>query len=74
MWVRKLAFHFGFVIVILRSDTSTGQQERKTFVLLGCDREGKYRRFKKNLQVTESGTRKCDCPFRLRGYSVKSGE
>ncbi|XP_068492226.1 PKS-NRPS hybrid synthetase cheA-like [Phaseolus vulgaris] len=73
-WVRKVAFHFGFVIVILRSDTSTGQQGRKTFVLLGCERGGKYRRYKKDLQVTESKTRKCGCPFRLRGYPVKSGE
>ncbi|XP_068503635.1 protein FAR1-RELATED SEQUENCE 5-like, partial [Phaseolus vulgaris] len=73
-WVSKVAFHFGFVIVILRSDTSTGQRGRKTFVLLGCERGGKYRRYKKDLQVTESGTRKCGCPFRLRGYPVKSGE
>ena len=26
--------------MILRSDTSTGQQGRKTFVLLGCERGG----------------------------------
>ncbi|XP_068504159.1 protein FAR-RED IMPAIRED RESPONSE 1-like [Phaseolus vulgaris] len=68
-WVRKVAFHFGFVIVILRSDTSTGQRGRKTFVLLGCERGGKYRRYKKDLKVTESGTRKCGCPFRLRGFT-----
>jgi len=74
MWVRKVAFHFDFVIVILRLDTSIGQQGRKTFVLLGCETGGKYKRYKKNLQVTESRTRKCGCPFRLRGYLVKSGE
>ncbi|XP_068486516.1 protein FAR-RED IMPAIRED RESPONSE 1-like [Phaseolus vulgaris] len=73
-WVRKIVFHFGFVIVILRSDTSIGQRGRKTFVLLGCERGGKYIRYKKDLQVTESGIRKCGCPFRLRGYPVKSGE
>ena len=43
-------------------------------MLLGCERGGQYRRYKKDLQVTESGTRKCGCPFRLRGYPVKSGE
>ena len=72
--IRKVAFHFGFIIVILRSDTSTGQRGRKTFVLLGCERGGKYKRYKKDLQVTESGTRKCGCPFRLRGYLVKIGD
>ena len=60
--------------MILRSDTSTSQRGRKTFVLLGCERGGQYRRYKKDLQVTESGTRKCGCPFRLRGYPIKSGE
>ena len=45
--------------MILRSDTSTGQRRRKTFVLLGCERGDKYIRYKKDLQVTESGTRKC---------------
>ncbi|XP_068461555.1 PKS-NRPS hybrid synthetase cheA-like [Phaseolus vulgaris] len=73
-WVRKVAFDIGFCIVILRSDTSTGQRGRKTFVLLGCERGGQYKRYKNDLQVTESGTRKCGCPFRLRGYPVKSGE
>ncbi|XP_068483428.1 uncharacterized protein [Phaseolus vulgaris] len=73
-WVGKVGFDIGFCIVILRSDTSTGQRGRKTFVLLGCERGGQYRRYKKNLQVTESGIRKCGCPFRLRGYPVKSGE
>jgi len=60
--------------VILRSDTSTGQRGRKTFVLLGCERGDKYIRHKKKLQVTESGSNKCDCPFRLQGYLIKSGE
>ena len=60
--------------MILRLDTSTGQRGRNTFVLLGCERGGKYRRYKKDLKVTESGTRKCGCPFRLRGYPVKSAE
>ncbi|XP_068477380.1 PKS-NRPS hybrid synthetase cheA-like [Phaseolus vulgaris] len=73
-WVRKVAFDIGFCIVILRSDTSTGQRGRKTFVLLGCERGGQYKPYKKDLQVTESGTRKCGCPFRLRGYPVKSDE
>ena len=74
MWIRKVAFHFGFVIMIMRSDTSTGQRGMKTFVWWGCERGGKYKRYKKDLLVTESGSRKCDCHFKLLGYPVKSGE
>jgi len=65
---------FGFVIVILRSDTANGQRERKTCVLLGCERGGKYRQYKKDLDVTKSEIRKCDCPFKLRGKPVNDGE
>jgi len=34
-----IVFGLGFVIVILRSN-----KERKTFVLLGCERSEKYRK------------------------------
>ena len=73
-WVRKVAFGLGFVVVILRSDKATGAQGRKTFVLLGCERSEKYRKYRSDLEVTITGTRKCDCPFRLRGKPVKGGE
>jgi len=73
-WVRKVAFGLGFVVVIFRSDKATGAQGRKTFVLLGCERSGKYRKYRSDLEVTITGTRKCDCPFRLRGKPIKGGE
>jgi len=41
--VKKVAFRLGFVVVILISDKATGQQGRKTFVLLGCERSDKYK-------------------------------
>ncbi|XP_047171972.1 uncharacterized protein LOC124840032 [Vigna umbellata] len=63
-WVRKIAFDLGFAVVIIRSDTTTGEPERKTFILLGCERSEKY---KPDVQPSVSGTRKCECPFRLRG-------
>jgi len=43
-------------------------------VLLGCERSGKYRKYRSDLEVTITGTRKCDCPFRLRGKPIKGGE
>ncbi|XP_014521959.1 uncharacterized protein LOC106778497 [Vigna radiata var. radiata] len=66
-WVRKIAFQLGFVVVIVRSDTATDEPERKTFVVLGCERSGKYRKYKQDVQPSVSGTRKCKCPFKLRG-------
>jgi len=73
-WVRKVAFRLGFVVVILRSDKATGAQGRKTYVLLGCERSGKYRKYRTDLEVTITGTRKCDSPFRLCGKPTKGAE
>ncbi|XP_017434647.1 uncharacterized protein LOC108341482 [Vigna angularis] len=70
-WVRKIAFDLGFVVVIIRSDTATGEASRKTFILLGCERSGKYR--KPDVQPGVSGTRKCECPFRLKGKPKGEG-
>ena len=72
--MRKVAFRLGFVVVILRSDKATGQQGRKTFVLLGCERSGKYRKYMNDLEISITATRKCDCPFRLRGKPISNGE
>ncbi|XP_068474376.1 uncharacterized protein [Phaseolus vulgaris] len=65
-WVRRVAYRLGFVIVIIRSDIANGKQGRKTYVLLGCERGGSYRKYKDGLEVTVTGTRKCQCPFKLR--------
>jgi len=46
----------------------------KTFVLLGCERREKLMWYNKEVHVTESKSRKCNCPYRLRGYPVKGGE
>ena len=73
-WVRKVAFSLGFVVVILRFNKATSQQGRKTFVLLGCERSEKYRKYRNDLEVTITGTRKCDCPFRVRGKPIPNGE
>ena len=51
-WVRKVVFRLGFVVVILRSDKATGAQGRRTYVLLGCERSGKYRKYRTDLDVS----------------------
>ncbi|XP_068504274.1 uncharacterized protein [Phaseolus vulgaris] len=70
-WARSVGYSYGFVIVILRSDTWTGQRGRMTYVLLGCERGCKYKRYRKEVDVSRTGSRKCECPFRLRGKLVK---
>jgi len=67
-----MSYFNGFAI--LRFDKATGAQGMKTFVLLGCERSGKYRKYKTDLEVSITGTRKCDCPFKLHDKPIKCGE
>ncbi|KAL5193526.1 Protein FAR1-RELATED SEQUENCE 5 [Glycine soja] len=60
--------------MILRSDTNTGSRGRTTFVLIGCERSGKYRCRKKEFIRRDTGTRKCGCPFKLRCKPMVGGE
>ncbi|KAH1238715.1 hypothetical protein GmHk_08G023328 [Glycine max] len=60
--------------VILRSDTNTGSRGRTSFVLIGCERSGEYRCRKKEFVRRDTGTRKCGCPFKLRGKPVVGGQ
>ncbi|XP_052728461.1 uncharacterized protein LOC128195266 [Vigna angularis] len=68
-----MAYDLGFVVVIVRSDIATGVRGRKTFVILGCERGGKYRKYKADAVASVYGTRKCECPFRLKGKPCSDG-
>ncbi|KAJ1439532.1 PKS-NRPS hybrid synthetase [Sesbania bispinosa] len=70
-WVRETAMTHGFVVVIVRSDA--GGNGRKTTLVLGCERSGKYKPYKNQLIRKVTGTKKCDCPFRLRPVSTGDG-
>ncbi|KAL5158564.1 Protein FAR1-RELATED SEQUENCE 5 [Glycine soja] len=59
---------------VLKSDTYTGSRERTSFVLIGCERSGKYKCRKKEFVRRDTGTRKCGCPFKIRGKPVHGGE
>ena len=72
--MRLVAFQLDFVIVILQSNTYTGKKGRRTYVLLGCERNGKYRTYKKDYARIISETRKCGCPFRFKGEFVNNGD
>ncbi|XP_028180899.1 protein FAR1-RELATED SEQUENCE 6-like [Glycine soja] len=58
----------------MRSDTYTGSRGRTSFVLIGCERSGKYKGRKKEFVRKDTGTRKCGCPFKIRGKPVHEGE
>ncbi|KAH1266217.1 hypothetical protein GmHk_01G001760 [Glycine max] len=73
-WAQFVAHENGFVAVIIRSDTSTGSKGRSSFVLIGCERSGEYRCRKKEFFRRNNGTRKCGCPFKLRGKPVVGGQ
>ncbi|KAL5190965.1 hypothetical protein HKD37_04G010299 [Glycine soja] len=73
-WARTVAHENGFVAVITRSDTETGSRGRSSFVLIGCERSGMYKCRNKEFVRKDTGSRKCGCPFRLRGKPVHGGE
>ncbi|KAH1227765.1 Protein FAR1-RELATED SEQUENCE 5 [Glycine max] len=73
-WARTVAHENGFVAIIMRSDTYTGSRGRTSFVLIGCERSGKYKCRKKEFVRRDTGTRKCGCPFKIRGKPVHGGE
>ena len=73
-WTPIIAYDIGFVVVIMRPDTSIGKRERISFILISCERSEKYRAYKKNLIWTVTSTRKCRYPFKLRAKPILGGE
>ncbi|KAH1189432.1 hypothetical protein GmHk_20G057199 [Glycine max] len=73
-WARSIAHESGFVAVIIRSDTNTSSRGRTSFVLIGSERSGEYRCRKKEFVRRDTGTRKCECPFKLCDKPVVGGQ
>ncbi|XP_058746437.1 uncharacterized protein LOC131619347 [Vicia villosa] len=69
-WICRNATDRGFGAVIGRSDNGTTR--RNAFATMLCERTGEYhppiRKFKRD----DTGTRKCEFPFKIRGYMVTS--
>jgi histone-lysine N-methyltransferase SETD2 len=73
-WACEVGSSNGFGIVTLRSDNGGNKRPRVT---LGCKRSGTYdsRPPKKEIQSKggrPTGTKKCDCPFRLKGHQQQT--
>jgi hypothetical protein len=62
----------GFTVVIVKFDFSSFG--RKQYFVLGCEKGGAYKSTNKKSKFEEIGTRKCECPFRFRGYFLVSQE
>ena len=71
-WIRTEATKLGFGVVIGRSDNGTDR--RNAFVTLTCERGGKYMPRIRNFKREDTGSRKCECPFKLRGYMLASNK
>ncbi|KAH1203269.1 hypothetical protein GmHk_17G049552 [Glycine max] len=73
-WARSVSHENRFVAVIMRSDTHTSSRGRSSFVLIDCEMNGQYKCRKKEFVRRDTGSRKCGCPFKLRGKSVIGGQ
>ena len=73
-WAPSVAYEVGFVAVIIRLDTNSGIRGRTLFVLIGCERSDQYRSRKKDFERRNIDSRKCGCPFKLRGKPVIGGQ
>ncbi|XP_073222483.1 uncharacterized protein [Cicer arietinum] len=73
-WARNVGRENGIVVVIFRSETATARPRTKTKLILRCERSGKYRPWKNHNLTRSTWTRKCDCPFILRGTRSSVGD
>ncbi|WVZ14086.1 hypothetical protein V8G54_011652 [Vigna mungo] len=73
-WVRGKTYDLGFVVVIVRFNVAIGVSGRKKFVILGCERGEKYRKYKADAVAIIYETHKYECPFRLKGKSCSNGD
>ena len=69
-----MAHDIGFVVVIMRSDNNTGVRGRASFMLIACERNGEYRPKNNDLVRTCTGSRKCECLYKLYMKPVLGGE
>ena len=61
-WAKMVGRENNMVVVTLRSEYG-----KKKFVILGCERGGKYKPYKGKLTLASTKTRKIQCPFKLKG-------
>ena len=73
-WACSVVYDIGFVVVIMKSNTGIGKRGWTLYVLLGCERNAKYRAYKKDLVQTVTASKKCGCLSKLQVKPVLGGE
>ena len=74
-WCREAGKRIGFVVVLKKLDLDSNV--RKLRITFGCERSGTYRSRstrEKGLKTRASGTKKCGCPFTLRGRKLDTAD
>lgn len=71
-WIDETARRLGCVIVVLKSDITCANRNPR--IIYGCERSGKYKEYKgkNNNNPRLTGTKKCNCPFRLKGVKLSN--
>ena len=64
-WAHSIAYDIGFVVMIMRSNTSTRNRGKISYVLISCEKSGKYRAYRQDLVRIVTDSRKYGCPFKL---------
>ncbi|XP_058752123.1 putative protein FAR1-RELATED SEQUENCE 10 [Vicia villosa] len=68
-WVKETGINNKVTVIITRSDTETGKRGRSNKIIFACDKGGKY----KDKSETQSATKRCGCPFKIRSTPAKDG-
>ncbi|XP_050898680.1 uncharacterized protein LOC127105535 [Lathyrus oleraceus] len=69
-WIKEVGIDNKVTVIISRSDTETGKRGRSNKLIFGCDKGGKY---KSTDSGTQSASKKCGCPFKIRSTPAKDG-
>ncbi|KAI5406653.1 hypothetical protein KIW84_053115 [Lathyrus oleraceus] len=69
-WIKEVVIDNKVTIIISRSDTETGKRGRSNKIIFGCDKGGKH---KITNSGTQSASKKCGCPFKIRSTPAKDG-
>ncbi|XP_058766295.1 PKS-NRPS hybrid synthetase cheA-like [Vicia villosa] len=70
-WIKEVGIRNKVTIIISCSDTKTGKRGRSDKLVFGCDKGGKYK--KKTDSETQSASKRCGCPFKIRSTPWKDG-
>ena len=69
-WIKEVGIDNKVTVIISRSDTETGKRGRSNKIIFGCDKGGKH---KISDSGTQSASKKCGCPFKIRSTPAKDG-